>query len=789
MKHYVRTEAEFDVVPKITSTPLSGGMTNTKVKTQVKLTLDVSRVGLFVTDVSNAEQTSVQVVSPDRKLARPGMVLVPLLENANEDVLGGPVAVGLCHPWSDAAGLMLQTEGEEDGCSGDLAHYQKFLVQRAAKELHISAMSGDGLRFSSTVQGMNEPWLAGEDYFAKLGVIAPTPDKAVGLRVQALVPRGAMVPDADDPPMDGMRAKLPLRADECELFQMGARKHDELWIQLWHYDQLSEESTPAGNIVARDLALFTVAPTIFPSHLQAPEVFVIARIPEEGGYAYYGTDGPTDEIVSIAREACPLVVVVDLPELETDRDRWMRDAAFTGHVHGADDTTPIVVRTTKDTPLSVRTAALCREDADQLSPDCAFYGGLHALRETNNSMDFGGNLIVTPPIPRATALQAQGGAGPAVPKHPIARYGKLVVGDGTDRPSAATRHFLYRQSVQPVVPIDTSWLEVKHADEVVSVVPAAKTCGASGAGAKGWALLMADMGLAAGILKAVHDQGWAKRHPRDGNDFLALGLPSFASSTGELVQGLTLAPHDSLPKLNAGTPAHQALTAVRERLVHCLALDAADVISMPVLYRSIADTFSGYESVLSNVVNLVVLGTTVIIPKPWGPRVNAEDMQSLLYMISVYLGLERNLFSNFGDEDNLARLRREVVWVRTIEQEQELEDSDELSDELPPPPEPLRTTVAKRLGVAANKVVEGKTIGPWNRFVATLPTIDIFEAYIRARLEPLGLSVHFVDVWKSHHSNGGEIHCGSNERRAAVTVKAEHAWWTTYEAYLAAEIA
>ena len=42
---------------------------------------------------------------------------------------------------------------------------------------------------------------------------------------------------------------------------------------------------------------------------------------------------------------------------------------------------------------------------------------------------------------------------------------------------------------------------------------------------------------------------------------------------------------------------------------------------------------------------------------------------------------------------------------------------------------------------------------------------DVFAGAIREELEPLGLTVHLVDVWDSFHCRGGEIHCGTNAVR------------------------
>jgi hypothetical protein len=74
-----------------------------------------------------------------------------------------------------------------------------------------------------------------------------------------------------------------------------------------------------------------------------------------------------------------------------------------------------------------------------------------ARGEPDRRFDDGGNLVVTPPM------------------MPDCPYGRLVVGRGMQR---SLKDFLRAQRVQaPLIEIDTSWLRIGHADEIVSFVP------------------------------------------------------------------------------------------------------------------------------------------------------------------------------------------------------------------------------------------------------------------------------------------------------------------------------
>lgn len=51
--------------------------------------------------------------------------------------------------------------------------------------------------------------------------------------------------------------------------------------------------------------------------------------------------------------------------------------------------------------------------------------------------------------------------------------------------------------------------------------------------------------------------------------------------------------------------------------------------------------------------------------------------------------------------------------------------------------------------------------------------VDVWQRMTREALEPLGLTVHFVDVFDSYHLNLGEAHCGTGVQRTPY----EAAWW------------
>ena len=73
----------------------------------------------------------------------------------------------------------------------------------------------------------------------------------------------------------------------------------------------------------------------------------------------------------------------------------------------------------------------------------------------HSSLNYGGNLEVSGPIKGAP-------------------FGKVVLGTHKSADPDLV-HFLKRQQVQPLVDVDTSWLDVAHVDEIMSFLPAPKS--------------------------------------------------------------------------------------------------------------------------------------------------------------------------------------------------------------------------------------------------------------------------------------------------------------------------
>ncbi|WP_437636462.1 protein-arginine deiminase family protein [Sorangium sp. So ce854] len=55
------------------------------------------------------------------------------------------------------------------------------------------------------------------------------------------------------------------------------------------------------------------------------------------------------------------------------------------------------------------------------------------------------------------------------------------------------------------------------------------------------------------------------------------------------------------------------------------------------------------------------------------------------------------------------------------------------------------------------------------------PRLDTsrFEEEMRAKVNPLGFTLYFLDGWCEYHVQLGEVHCGTNTLRTTTSAR----WW------------
>lgn len=292
---------------------------------------------------------------------------------------------------------------------------------------------------------------------------------------------------------------------------------------------------------------------------------------------------------------------------------------------------------------------------------------IERLRSLHDSTNYGGNIEASPPFADAP-------------------LGKIVIGSSPARPmEEQLERFLVRQGVQPVVKIDTSWLDVAHVDEVISFVP-------SNQGATAFAIPYASPATALKLLTTALDvriqarldgedmsqyfltdmlrgKYWLYTSPVEGGGFEILRPPFIHREYHfpnylEPPRGHSQTYYAALDvdllfeRLSAKAADRQGaprITMPTNRTIQTQFIDplASDIlaphfsgmkqVALPVLYDELDPML--FEEMnprvppvdrirtsafLPNVVNMQVVNGVLLVPKPYGPRMGVKGAMATL---------------------------------------------------------------------------------------------------------------------------------------------------------------
>ncbi|XP_064353199.1 protein-arginine deiminase type-1-like [Dromaius novaehollandiae] len=350
--------------------------------------------------------------------------------------------------------------------------------------------------------------------------------------------------------------------------------------------------------VFTDTVVFRVAPWIMTPNTLAPvEVYVCS------------VAGNEDFVAAVSalaeRAGCPVTVC---PLVENRHDRWIQDEIEFGYVQAPHKTFPVVFDSPRDRGLKDFPAKSI------LGPDFGYVA--RAAREGVSSLDSFGNLEVSPPV------TVRGKEFP---------LGRILVGSsfprfGGRRMAKAVRDFLMAQGVQAPVELFSDWLAVGHVDEFLSFVPAPDR--------KGFRLLLASPSACYRLLKEKQDEGY-------GEAVMFEGLKEVPKPTvNELLAD------EALRKYNAF--AQSCISWNRDVLKRELGLAEKDIVDVPQLFRGDGD--AGARAFFPGVVNMLVLGRHLGIPKPFGPVIRGqccleEKVRSLLEPLGLTCTFINDYFS------------------------------------------------------------------------------------------------------------------------------------------------
>ena len=109
-------------------------------------------------------------------------------------------------------------------------------------------------------------------------------------------------------------------------------------------------------------------------------------------------------------------------------DRWVQDQFEIGYCFAPHQWLNIAVNLMRR-PAGIELSKFVEEE--MAHPRLAVFNG---ISDSANSINFGGNLEVSPPVNSTTAPQGKDASGPAIKAHRKAPFGKIILGDFNPRP-------------------------------------------------------------------------------------------------------------------------------------------------------------------------------------------------------------------------------------------------------------------------------------------------------------------------------------------------------------------
>uniref|UniRef100_A0A672R8T2 protein-arginine deiminase n=1 Tax=Sinocyclocheilus grahami TaxID=75366 RepID=A0A672R8T2_SINGR len=288
-------------------------------------------------------------------------------------------------------------------------------------------------------------------------------------------------------------------------------------------------------------------------------------------------------------------------------DRWIQDELEFGYIDSPHHQFPVVLDSPRDGDL---------QDFPYesiLGPDFG-YVTRHALNEEVSSLDSFGNLEVSPPV------TVNGKSYP---------LGRIIIGVAATRGRNMTQvvqDFLWAQKVQEPIALYSDWLVVGHVDEFMTFVPAPDR--------KKFRLLLASPDAGYKVFKSLQNNGHGKAE-------MFPGLPE-AISVNEIL---------SDKKLQAENRYVQnCIDWNRDVLKKELGLDDEDIIDLPILFKVLEEkTGSRAVAYYPDMVNMIVLGNKLGVPKPFGPKVNGRcALETEVCSLLEPLGLKCTFIDDFA---------------------------------------------------------------------------------------------------------------------------------------------
>ncbi|XP_011941537.1 PREDICTED: protein-arginine deiminase type-1 isoform X1 [Cercocebus atys] len=342
-----------------------------------------------------------------------------------------------------------------------------------------------------------------------------------------------------------------------------------------------------------DTVGFRMAPWIMTPNTQPPEELYVCSVMDTHG----SNEKFLEDMSYLTLKAnCKLIIC---PRVENRNDRWIQDEMEFGYIEAPHKSFPVVFdsprnRGLKDFPYK----RILGPDFGYVTREIPFSGP--------SSLDSFGNLDVSPPVTVGSM------------EYPL---GRILIGSsypksGGRQMARVVRNFLKAQQVQAPVELYSDWLSVGHVDEFLTFVPTSDQ--------KGFRLLLASPSACLKLFQEKKEEGYGEAAQFDGLKHQA------KKSINEMLADRHLR-RDNLH-------AQKCIDWNRNVLKRELGLAESDIVDIPQLF--FLKNFYA-EAFFPDMVNMVVLGKYLGIPKPYGPIINGrccleEKVQSLLEPLGLH---------------------------------------------------------------------------------------------------------------------------------------------------------
>lgn len=293
-------------------------------------------------------------------------------------------------------------------------------------------------------------------------------------------------------------------------------------------------------------------------------------------------------------------------------DRWMQDELEFGYIDSPHHSFPVVL----DSP---RDGSLDDFPYDELlGPDFGYVTRV-AHRKDVSSLDSFGNLEVSPPV----TVNGK--------KYPL---GRILI--GVAFPTATkgrnmtkvVQDFLWAQKVQEPVALFSDWLYVGHIDEFMTFVPAPDR--------KGFRLLLASPDAGYKLFRGLQNDGHGQAKLFDGVE------NEKPVTVDKILSDKSLRDENNYVQ--------SCIDWNRDVLKRELGLDDDDIIDLPILFKLLVDDEElRAVAYYPDMVNMIVLGKNLGIPKPYGPKVNGRcALEAEMCSLMEGLGLNCTFIDDFS---------------------------------------------------------------------------------------------------------------------------------------------